>query len=202
MLDSLRRANHDLYVESPSFFEAVIRFPGAVVRFPSVAVDTLEAINDLVERIDRLMAMLEPLQGGIDLAGAGMSVATTGIAQAVAGLHQAVERLDRTVPPPFSAATSQLRNLSERLNGSALDVMSTTTGAALQDEASELHGEGTREENGEAAPEQPLIELELSMVELARSLDSLVGAIPVLRQVIRVTSSPQQGPEEEDEAAH
>lgn len=38
------------------------------------------------------------------------------------------------------------------------------------------------------------------MVELAHSLDSLVGAIPVLRQVIRITASAAPDPGHDDQA--
>jgi hypothetical protein len=191
VLDSSRRRTHDRVVESPSFFQAMFRFPGAIIRFPSAAVDTLDAINDLAERIDRLVAVLEPFQEGIDLAGTGVNIATGGIAQALAGLQQAVERLDQTVPAPFSAATSQLRILAERLNGSALQNQPVPI-------AEESVGPNANGIGGEDLPEPPLVELELSMAELARSLDALVGAIPILRQIIRVTSG-RQDPEDDEQ---
>ncbi len=193
-------------VESPSFLEALLRFPGALVRFPSAAVDTLDAINDLAERIDHLLALLEPMQGGIGLAGTGVNIASSGIAQALAGLQQAVERLDTSVLPPFSLAASQLRSLSARLNGTALDFSIPTDadaddgprGRPVEDG---LDGEEAHHaEHRHATSEPPLVELELSMVELAHSLDSLVGAIPVLRQVIRITASAAPDPGHDDQA--
>ena len=110
-------------MESLSFFEAVVRFPGALVRLPSSAQATLEAVNDVAERMDRLMGLLERLEGGVNRAGSGIDFATLGISSAVAGLEQAVGILDASLPS-LSDSAAVLRLLTERLSGVAMELAS------------------------------------------------------------------------------
>ncbi len=161
-------------MESPSLFEAITRFPGAVIRLPSTAIDTLAAINELAERVDRLMSQLEKLEGGLNVAGAGMDVAATGITQAVAGLQQAVDILDSSMPSflPFSATASTLRGLTDRLGPARIEL----TAEAVEEQPSD-----------EGRPSG--VQLDVFVAELTRLVESLVGTIPRVRQVLRVTSS-------------
>jgi hypothetical protein len=155
-------------VESPSFFEAITRFPGALIRFPSAALDTLEGINALTERIDRLLMLLEPLEGGMGLAGTGVDFATTGIAQAVSGLQQAVGLMDSSRTPLSS--TSALRLLADRLGGTTVEVVT---------------------EEGLDANDPPLVlDLDAIVTEFVRFVASVAGTIPGVREIIRVTMTP------------
>ena len=166
-------------MESPSLFQAVVRFPGALIRLPSAAVDTLDAINALAERIDRLVAQLERLEVGLQLAGTGVDVATTGIAQAVSGLQQAAGMIDSTLPPPFSSTASALRGLADRLGPGALQVV---TGG---DADLEHHADAET-----ASPDlTPLVQLDVVVAEFARLLEAVVGSVPGVRQVFRITTT-------------
>jgi hypothetical protein len=157
-------------MESRSWIDSIVRFPGAVVRFPSAAVDTLDALNALAERLDRLMTLLEPLEGGMNLAGSGVDVATTGITQAVAGLQQAVGALDSSLPG-FSYSSSALRSLAQRLGGVTVEIVDAPL---------------------EPAPplaDPSLDEFSAYLVEMVQFVVSTLGAIPGVRNVLRVTAA-------------
>ncbi len=157
-------------VETPSFLESIVRFPGAVVRFPSAAVETLDALNALAERIDRLMTLLEPLEGGMNLAGSSVDVATTGIAQAIVGLRQAVGTLDDSLPG-FSYSSAALRSLAERLGGTSVEVV------------------GVPEHSPPPLVDPSFDELSAYLAELIQLVLSTVVTIPGVRHLLRVTTA-------------
>ena len=166
-------------MESPSLFEAIVRFPGALIRLPSTAKDTLDAINALAERVDRLVSLLEQFEPGVTLAGAGVDVATSGISQAIFGLQQAVGTLDGVIPG-MSASSAALRGLTDRLGRTTIEVV-----AAPEDESSGY------------AFEESFVEGDPALDDLTDVVSQLVGlfaatfsTIPGVREVLRVTTNP------------
>jgi hypothetical protein len=170
-------------MESLSFFEAMVRFPGALVRLPSSTVATLEAVNDVAERMDRLMAVLDRLEGGVNKAGPGIDLATLGISSAVAGLEQAVAMLDSSLPS-LSDSASVLRILTERLSGVAMELASELPKAtrSLQEmspELSKLVGLlGDR-----------FAHIDTMVSDLAGLVESVVGTIPGMPRVLQMAPS-------------
>jgi ABC-type transporter Mla subunit MlaD len=170
-------------MESLSFMQAVVRFPGALVRLPSSAQATLEAVNDVAERMDRLMAMLERLEGGVDKAGAGIDFATIGISTAVAGVEQAVGMLDASLPS-LSDSASALRILSERLSGLALDLASELPKAtrSLQEVSPALT-------SMVGLLDQRFTHIDTVVTELAELMEATIGTIPGMRRVLDMAPS-------------
>jgi len=167
-------------VESPSLFEAIVRFPGALLRLPSTAKDTLDAINDLAERVDRLVSLLEQFEPGVNLAGVGVDMAATGISQAIVGLQQAVGTLDSAIPG-VSASTAALRGLADRLGWTSVEVVrDSEEESSRYDDYSDDSGYG----------DPSLDELSAVVSELIRLFASTFSAIPGVRQVLRVTTTP------------
>lgn len=169
-------------MESPSLFEAIVRFPGAVIRLPSTAKDTLDAINALAERVDRLVSLLEQFEPGVTLAGAGVDVATSGISQAIFGLQQAAGSLDGVIPG-MAASTAALRGLTERLGRTTIEVV-----AAPEDETAG-YGEGGFDEGFDAA-DPALDDLSDVVSQLVGLFAATFSTIPGVRQVLRVTTPP------------
>jgi ABC-type transporter Mla subunit MlaD len=170
-------------MESLSFFEAVVRFPGALVRLPSSAQATLEAVNDVAERMDRLMALLERVEGGVNKAGSGIDFATLGISSAVAGLEQAVGILNASLPS-LSDSAAVLRLLTERLSGVAMELASELPRAtrSLQEVSPELSSVvGLLDER--------FAHLDTVVTDLAALMEAVVGTVPGMRRVLRVTPS-------------
>lgn len=172
-----------LTVESPSLLEALVGFPSAVIRLPSSALATLEAVNEVTERMDRLMTVLDRLEGGVNRAGSGIDFASLGISGAVSGLEQAVAMLDSSLPS-LSDSASALRFVTERLTGIAIELANELPKAtrSLQDVAPELAGiTGLLDER--------FAHLDTVVTELARLMEGVVGSIPGMRRVLRVTTS-------------
>jgi len=109
----------------------------------------------------------------VDLAGSGVDFATTGFAQALSGLQQAVGVLDSSFPP-FSSSTATLRNLAGRLSGTTV----------------ELIGEIEEPEADASGPDdRPPVQLDEILMELLRLVESVVGTIPGVRQVLRIDTT-------------
>jgi hypothetical protein len=175
-------------VEQPSLLESVIRLPGALLRLPTSALAALEAVNGLAERMDRLITMLDRLEGGVDRAGSGIDLAASGISLAVSGLEQAVGLLDRSLPN-LSDSADALRVLTERLSSVAIDLATELPKATqtLQQVAPELSSVvGSLDERFD--------HIDTVVTELARVVESVVGAIPGMRRVIRSTSTEPPSP--------
>ena len=182
-LDTRPHPTHDQGVESPSLLETVIGFPSAVLRLPSSALATLDAINEVTERMDRLMTLLDRLEGGVNKAGSGIDFAALGISGAVSGLEQAVGMLDSSLPS-LSDSASALRFLTERLSGVAIELANELPKAtrSLQQVSPELASVA-------GLLDERFAHLDTVVTELARLMEAVVGTIPGMRRVLRVTSS-------------
>lgn len=170
-------------MESPSLLETVIGFPSAVLRLPSSALATLDAINEVTERMDRLMTLLDRLEGGVNKAGSGIDFAALGISGAVSGLEQAVGMLDSSLPS-LSDSAMALRFLTERLSGVAIELVNELPKAtrSLQEVSPELASVA-------GLLDERFTHLDTVVTELARLMEAVVGTIPGMRRVLRVTSS-------------
>ncbi len=170
-------------MESPSLSETLIRLPGALLRLPSSAVAALDAINDTAERLDRLMTLLERMEGGVNRAGSGIDIAALGISRAVSGLELAVGTLDTSLPS-LSESAGALRNLTERLSAVAIELANELPKAtrSLQEVSPELASiVGLLDDR--------FTHLDTVVTELARLMEAVVGTIPGMRRVLRVSTS-------------
>jgi ABC-type transporter Mla subunit MlaD len=170
-------------VESPSLVESIIGFPGAVLRLPSTALAAMEAVNDMAERLDRLMTLLERLDGGVNKAGAGIDFAALGISAAVSGLEQAVGMLDSSLPS-LSDSAGALRTLTERLSGVAIELASELPKAtrSLQEVSPELASVA-------GILDERFTHLDDVVTDMARLVEAVIGTIPGMRRVLRVSSN-------------
>jgi hypothetical protein len=169
--------------KSPSLLETIIGFPGALLRLPSSALAATEAVNDLAERLDRLMSMLERIDGGVNKAGSGLDLAALGISAAVSGLEQAVGTLDTSLPTLSDSALA-LRVLTERLSGVAIELASELPKAtrSLQEVSPELSSVvGILDER--------FTHLDDVVTEMARVVEGVIGTIPGMRRVLRVSTT-------------
>jgi ABC-type transporter Mla subunit MlaD len=183
VLDRRRPRAHDQLVESPSLVESILRFPGAVIRLPSTALSAMQAVNDLAERLDRLMTLLERLDGGVNKAGSGIDLAALGISTAVSGLEQAVGTLDSSLPS-LSDSAAALRTLTERLSGVAIELANELPKAtrSLQEVSPELASVvGILDER--------FTHLDDVVTEMARLVEAVIGTIPGMRRVLRVSTN-------------
>ncbi len=170
-------------MESPSLVETIIRFPGDVLRLPSTALSAMQRVNDLAERLDRLMPLLERIDGGVNKAGSGIDLASLGISHAVTGLEQAVGMLDSSLPSLSDSALA-LRNLTERLSGVAIDLATELPKAtqSLQEVSPELASVvGILDER--------FTHLDDVVTEMARLVEAVIGTIPGMRRVLRVSTT-------------
>jgi hypothetical protein len=170
-------------VESPSLVETIIRFPGDVLRLPSTALSAMQKINDVADRLDRLMTLLERLDGGVNRAGTGIDLAALGISTAVSGLEQAVGLLDSSLPT-LSDSAGALRGLTERLSGVAIDLATELPKAtqSLQEVSPELASVvGILDER--------FTHLDDVVTEMARLVEAVIGTIPGMRRVLRVSTN-------------
>lgn len=175
-------------MESPSLLESIVNFPMALIRLPSSALAAMESVNDLAERLDRLMTMLERIDGGVNKAGSGLDLAALGISAAVSGLEQAVGTLDSSLPSLSDSALA-LRTLTERLSGVAIELASELPKAtrSLQEVSPELASVvGILDER--------FTHLDDVVTEMARIVEGVIGTIPGMRRVLRV--SPTTAPSE------
>jgi hypothetical protein len=170
-------------VESPSLIESIRRFPGALIRLPSSALAATEAVNDLAERMDRLMTMLERIDGGMDKAGSGLDLAALGISAAVSGLEQAVGTLDGSLPSLSDSALA-LRIMTERLSGVAIELASELPKAtrSLQQVSPELA-------SVVGILDDRFAHLDDVVTEMARLVEGVIGTIPGMRRVLRVSTT-------------
>jgi ABC-type transporter Mla subunit MlaD len=182
-LDTAPHPAHDHCVESQSLPETIIGLPGALLRLPSSALAALEAINETAERLDRLMAMLDRMEGGVNRAGTGIDIAALGISRAVSGLELAVGTLDSSLPS-LSDSASALRTLTERLSCVAVELANELPKAtkSLQEVSPELA-------SVVGLLDDRFAHLDVVVSELARLMEAVVGTIPGMRRVLRVTSS-------------
>jgi methyl-accepting chemotaxis protein len=161
----------------------MIRFPGALLRLPSTALTAMESVNDLAERLDRLLTLLEHLDGGVTKAGSGIDLAALGISTAVSGLEQAVGTLDSSLPS-LSESAAALRTLTERLGGVAIELANELPKAtrSLQEVSPELASVvGILDER--------FTHLDDVVTEMARVVEAVIGTIPGMRRVLRVTTN-------------
>lgn len=167
-------------MESPSLFEAIVRFPGALIRLPSTAKDTLDAINALAERVDRLVTLLEQFEPGVNLAGIGVDVAASGISQAITGLQQAVGALDGVIPG-VSSTNAALRELADRMGWTTIDAIEVVADTEESSRYSEFDdGEGD---------DPALDELSAAVSQLIEFFATTFSTIPGVRQFFRVTTT-------------
>ncbi len=162
----------------------MINFPIAVIRLPTSALTAFEAVNDTAERLDRLMTLLERLEGGVNKAGSGIDLAALGISTAVSGLEQAVGTLDSSLPS-LSDSAAALWNLTERLSGVAMELASELPKAtrSLQEVSPQLASVA-------GLLDDRFSHLDAVVTELAHLMEAVVGTIPGMRRVLRVTSTP------------
>jgi hypothetical protein len=161
----------------------MLRFPGAVVRLPSTALAAMEAVNDMAERLDRLMTLLERLDGGVTKAGSGIDLAALGISAAVSGLEQAVGTLDSSLPS-LSDSAAALRNLTELLGGVAIELANELPKAtrSLQEVSPELA-------SVVGILDDRFTHLDDVVTEMARLVEAVIGTIPGMRRVLRVSTN-------------
>jgi ABC-type transporter Mla subunit MlaD len=182
-LDTAPHPAHDQCVESQSLPETIVSLPGALLRLPSSALAALDAFNETAERLDRLMTMLERMEGGVNRAGSGIDIAALGISRAVSGLELAVGALDSSLPS-LSESASALRTLTERLSGVAVELVNELPKAtkSLQEVSPELA-------SVVGLLDDRFTHLDTVVTELAKLMEAVVGTIPGMRRVLRVTTS-------------
>ena len=170
-------------MESPSLIESIIGFPGAVLRLPATALAAMEAVNDMAERLDRLMTLLERLDGGVTKAGSGIDLAALGISAAVSGLEQAIGTLDSSLPS-LSDSAGALRTLTERLSGVAIELANELPKAtrSLQEVSPELA-------SVVGILDDRFTHLDDVVTEMARLVEAVIGTIPGMRRVLRVSTN-------------
>jgi ABC-type transporter Mla subunit MlaD len=129
------------------------------------------------------MTLLDRLEGGVNKAGSGIDFAALGISGAVSGLEQAVGMLDSSLPS-LSDSASALRFLTERLSGVAIELANELPKAtrSLQQVSPELASVA-------GLLDERFAHLDTVVTELTRLMEAVVGTIPGMRRVLRVTSS-------------
>jgi hypothetical protein len=170
-------------VESPSLLETVIGLPSTLLRLPASTLAALDAISDLSEKLDRLMPLLERIEG-VNKAGTGMDLAALGISHAVSGFDLAVGMLNASVPS-VSDSASALRAITERLSSVVIELVTEVPKAtpSRQEMPPELASVA-------GLLDERFSHLDSMVTELARLMESVVGTIPGMRRVLRVTTTP------------
>lgn len=167
-----------LLVEQPSLLETLLELPGTLLRLPASVLAALDAIPDVADRLDRLTTMVERMGAPMNRAGSGADLAVSGIANAVTGLQQAFGSLDTSLPF-ISDSASVLRGIGERLGAVrgelTIDVPETTKPPPdrSRERPSFVEWPGS---------EEPVINLEAVVTELAGLMEAIVGAIPGMRR--------------------
>ncbi len=188
ILDTRRHPAHDQEVESPSLFETVIGLPETLLRLPASTLRALDAVSDLSEKMDRLMPLLERIDGGVNRASGGIDLAALGISTAVSGLETTVATLDASLPS-LSESASVLRSLAEGLSSVAMELATELPRAtrSLQDLTPQLGAVvGLLDER--------FAHVDMVVTELAGLMEAVVGTVPGIRRVLRVTTSTSSTP--------
>ena len=167
----------------PSLLESMIGFPERPSPPLHRRLRALEAVNDLAERIDRLMTLLERLDGGVNRAGSGIDLAALGISTAVSGLEQAVGMLDASLPS-LSDSASVLRSLTERLSGVAIELATELPKATRRCRRSRPSSPSVV-----GILDERFAHLDDVVTEMARLMEAVVGTIPGMRRVLRVSTT-------------
>jgi hypothetical protein len=174
---ALDAAHKILVVEQPSLLETLLELPGTLLRLPASVLAALDAIPDVADRLDRLTTMVERMGVPMNRAGSGVDLAASGIANAVSGLQQAFGSLDTSLPF-ISDSASVLKGIGERLGAVrgelTIDVPETTNPPP---------GRAPEQPSFVEWPhEEPVVNLEAVVAELAGLMEAIVGAIPGMRR--------------------
>ena len=129
------------------------------------------------------MTLLERIDGGVNRAGTGIDLAALGISTAVSGLEQAVGTLDASLPSLSDSAVraAQSHGASEWCGARA--------GQRAPEGDPVAAGSLARAGSVVGILDDRFTHLDDVVTEMARLMEAVVGTIPGMRRVLRVSSN-------------